>query len=117
MGREMMSSRVTVRWEKGAKPIMDFRIGEKVLTFHGLKRVKGVIRQDYEGPIYFMGRAEMVTPNQLFYQGSGIWQTAEKLFRNPVEFKGPVWTLEIDTTNDEERNYTLGNGRLARNGN
>jgi len=33
-----------------------------------------------------------------------------------LPYKGPVWTIEIDTLKEDERNYTLGNGRLARNG-
>jgi len=112
----MMSSRVQVRWERGAKAIMDIRAGERVLTLRGLRRVKSIIKQEYDGLIYFMNRGEMATPNQLFWAGGDIWKTAEQLFQNPLPYKGPVWTIEIDTQKEDERNYTLGNGRLARNG-
>src|SRR6516164_1210047 len=103
MDWEMMSSRVQVRWERGAKPIVNIRPGERVLTYRGLRKVKEVIYKDYEGPIYLMSRVEFVTPNQLFHAGGDIWKTAEQLFQNPLPFKGTVWTLEIDTDKEDEK--------------
>jgi hypothetical protein len=62
-----------------------------------------------------MNRGEWVTPNHLFWVEGEVWKSAEQLFRNPVPFRGKVWNLEVETDKDDERNYVLGNGRVAHN--
>lgn len=110
---------VMVRWARGAKRIADFAPGDRVLTMHGLMRVKNMIVRPYDGPIYRLSGREYVTPNHLFWVGTNLWKTAEQIYggnTKPLLYEGSVWNMEIDTDDEEERNYVLGNGRIAHNG-
>jgi hypothetical protein len=92
--------------------------GNRVLV---ISRVNGVPRMvlrkanllvhDYAGELIDMGADEGATPPHRFRLGD-LWKRAEEVFVGAVRywFEGRVGNLAIETEEEEERNYMLGNG-------
>jgi hypothetical protein len=86
-----------------------------VLTQRGWRLAKKRVH-NYDGWMIDMGDGELVTFGHPILV-NGVWMRAEHAFidKRRVPFKGDVFTWEVLTTEDEERNFVLSNGSIAHN--
>ena len=74
-----------------------------------------IIHDGYKSLMSYMGADEFVTPEHPIKDGSK-WVDADVIF--PMDggtFVGALYDLEIDTADDDERNFVLANGHVVHN--
>jgi hypothetical protein len=79
-----------------------------------LRPVKKVLIHECSEDMLKMGNGELVTYGH-HMRSDGGWVPAADLFFVPGGKCPTVWNLEIDTDQEDERNYVLANGRVAHN--
>ena len=120
------SPNTRVHTSRGDIPIAEVRAGDYVLTAkHTWRRVQFVTARDYLGPMYDMGKGELVEPDHRFLiEHKGTWWVAAKdLGLYPaVEYAGTIHNIEVETEEDDdgtdaatEHSYTLTNGWCVHN--
>ena len=72
------------------------------------------IHEDNTEPMIDMGNGQLVTPRHHFRHEGG-WAPAEDILFGRTGTCTTVWNLEIETEQEDERNYVLANGLCAHN--
>lgn len=104
----------------GFTPIASVRKGDKVwIERADGKLVERTVKEtqvyDYNGLLHHVGGDTYCTPNHRFKQADGSWKRADELFHTTMDYRGKVHNLQIDTDDEDERNYVLWNGAVAHN--
>jgi hypothetical protein len=106
---------VKVRSFSAVTSIGDLRVGDIVRTRRGPRKIAKVIHREYKGFMCDMGHGELVTPDHHFVCGDFERLASQLWSSNSTVYMGRVCNLEIETDNEDERNYFLENGMLSHN--
>lgn len=98
---------------RGGIGIGELKDHQFVHTRHRVLGAKVRVRH-YAGPMLDMGGGELVTLGHHFVCGD-VELEARQIWTARVEYAGPVYNLEIETDQDDQRNYFLDNGMLSHN--
>ena len=115
-GHGCFSGNTLVVTDRGTIAIRDVRIEDFVLTAASTWRkiVALLVYQPEPREMRNMGDDELVTPDHGFFL-EGVKTPAGQLFTKIVNYDDEVFNLSVETDEEIERSYTLGNGRVASN--